>query len=263
NIASKIVKEEFDCFARNNNVKEKIALGGHNYFSAAESDYLSFVKKITQEMLTDVSVLPNYNLLKKDFYRYWLRVINCFKFTLYVNKLVKEGTEPKIEKYFNNLSHSRYTNIMGHNMHVVLAMIIDLMSLPKINRKEINLSIKISEEAQAMGRIDNWLSTWKRELVEKDFSSGVSIYLVKNKSIGVKDIKTYIGNDGKKNNKAMSKLVKQIKKSNFINYFMKKWKKHRTKIKQYSGRITIFSVDEYLKGADSFLKLHLDNKNRI
>jgi len=152
---------------------------------------------------------------------------------------------------------------MGHNMHVVLAMIIDLMSLPKINRKEINLSIKISEEAQAMGRIDNWLSTWKRELVEKDFSSGVSIYLVKNKSIGVKDIKTYIGNDGKKNNKAMSKLVKQIKKSNFINYFMKKWKKHRTKIKQYSGRITIFSVDEYLKGADSFLKLHLDNKNRI
>lgn len=264
NVASKIVKEEFDYFTRNNNAKEKTVLANYNYFSIAELDYLSFVQKTTQEMLTNVSNLPNYNLLEKKFYRYWLKVINCFKFTLHVNKFVKENTESRIEKYFNNLSYSYYTNITGHNMHVILAMIIDLMSLPKINREKINLSIKISKEAQAMGRIDNWLSTWKRELIEKDFSNGVSIYSIKNKSISIKDVKTYISNSKKKkNNRAVIKLTKQIKKSNFINYFMEKWKKHREKIKQHLDGITIFSVDEYLKGADSFLKLHLDNENKI
>lgn len=263
NLAIKIVKNEFYFFSKNekiNNLKNKNNFYKKYSLTTAEINYLNFIQTITKKMLTAVLSLPNYFFLKKYFYKYWGEVIKCFIFTLQTNNFIKNYSEPKIEKYFKNLKYSYYVNVSGHNMHIILAMLIDLMSLKKINKKEITMSIKAAKEAQAMGRIGNWVSTWKREMVEKDFSSGIIIYCINEKKINIKDIKKYLKKTDTKN---FHRLVKQIEQSGSLNYFFKKWNEHRENIKKMTKKINFFSINKYLKGADNFLKMHLENMEKI
>lgn len=245
------LRDESTAFAR---------LERNNSFSEAEIDYLRFTIEITREMLNTVLTLPNYDVLKKEYYKYWLKVLDCFVFTLRLNNFIKNNNHQSIKKYFNSLNFSYYANTTGHNMHVILAMIIDLMALRKINKKEIGFSIKISEEAQVMGRIGNWLSTWKRELREKDFSSGIAIYCINNGIIKINDIKSYVLNN---DNLIEKRLIKQIERSGAAKYFLSKWSSCRQRIESYSQKITIFSTKKYLHGAKLFLDLHTDNINKI
>lgn len=260
NAANAIVLKEFDYFIKYGAINQNALLELDRSCSLMEKKYLFFIQKVTREMLISVCGLPNFNFLKHDFFKYWRKVVNCFNFTLYTNNSVKNQSMPKVEKYFKSLKYSYYTKIFGHNMHVILAMIIDLMCLTKINKKEIKLAIKISEEAQAMGRIGNWLSTWKREMLEKDFSNGVLIYSINNKKIDIKDIKKYIK---EKNKKSANQLIKRIEKSDVVDYFLNKWKKHRDRMEMISKKVKIFPTNKYIKGADLFLKLHLGNEGKI
>ncbi len=260
NLANAIVLKEFDHFIEHGAVSQNTFLKPSGSYSPAEKKYLFFIQKTTRKILINLNSLPNFNPLKHVFCKYWQKVIECFDFTLNTNNFVKNQSVPKVEKYFKSLKYSRYTEIFGHNMHVILAMIIDLMCLTKIDKKEIKLIIKISEEAQAMGRIGNWLSTWKREIAEKDFSNGILIYSVNNRKIDIKDIKKYIN---KKNKKSANQLIKKIEESDVIDYFLNKWKKHRDKMEIMSKKVKIFPTDRYIKGADLFLKLHLKNEGKI
>ena len=75
----------------------------------------------------------------------------------------------------------------SHNMIVYLMNDIDLMASTKINKEELPHLRKAFWHAQQMARVGNWLSTWKREIKEKDFSSGVFAYIFSNNIVKYKD----------------------------------------------------------------------------
>ena len=73
-----------------------------------------------------------------------------------------------------------------------------------------------------MTRIGNWVSTWERELNERDFSSGIFAYSLLNKIITLEEIMRVKENNCEKTKKL---IVSKISSSNVENAFLEEWKK--------------------------------------
>lgn len=63
----------------------------------------------------------------------------------------------------------------SHNMVLFLYATIDLMYSPSFDRSDLTILRETLRHLQQLARIGNWTTTWKRELQEGDFSSGVVI----------------------------------------------------------------------------------------
>ncbi len=70
----------------------------------------------------------------------------------------------------NMAEHDVYT---PHNMMMVSFATLDLMCSPTFTPADVGALRECVWHAQSMGRIGNLLSTWKRELADRDFTSGV------------------------------------------------------------------------------------------
>ena len=70
----------------------------------------------------------------------------------------------------NLQEHDMYT---PHNMQMMSFATMDLMNSPRFDRAELGRLRGIMWHAQNMGRIGNLVSTWQREIRDRDFTSGV------------------------------------------------------------------------------------------
>jgi hypothetical protein len=135
----------------------------------------------------------------------------------------------------------------SYNMIVFLLNGIDLMASPDFDSNELSHLRTVFWNAQQMARIGNWLSTWKREIKEDDYCSGVVGYALSEQIITVDDLKNMDDN----------KLIQKIESSNVVNYFTKTWNKRYQVIKKYKNSIESIDMDKYLAGLEALIKLHL------
>jgi hypothetical protein len=98
-----------------------------------------------------------------------------------------------------------------------------------------------------MARIGNWLSTWKREVKEKDYSSGVFAYVFSNKIIDIDEIKNLTENE----------IIKRIENSCVKDYFLSIWKENYLKLLSYKDRIKSVDMKAYLDGLETVIKFHM------
>ena len=70
----------------------------------------------------------------------------------------------------NMVEHDLYTS---HNMMMISFATLDLMCSERFPLARIGALREMMWHAQCMGRIGNLLSTWRRELAKRDFTSGV------------------------------------------------------------------------------------------
>jgi len=132
-------------------------------------------------------------------------------------------------------------------MIVFLLNGIDLMASPQFDKNELSNLRTIFWSAQQMARIGNWLSTWKRELKEKDICSGVLAYAISSKILNIDDIKQL-----KEDN-----IVKKIENSGAYQYFGSSWKRNYEKIKGMKGTIKSIDMDKYITGLENVFKFHM------
>lgn len=71
------------------------------------------------------------------------------------------------------MTQTGLNNYDSHNMCFFSILDIDMMIATPLNTTDIALVREVHWDAQQMARIGNWVSTWKREVHEEDFSSGV------------------------------------------------------------------------------------------
>lgn len=129
----------------------------------------------------------------------------------------------------------------------------DLTCLPKFDIKNLGFLRKIMFYIQIMARISNWLATWKREIKENDFASGIFCHLIENKLIEIRAL-----------HKANEKeIIKKIKKSNAEKYLLEKWEESYEKVKETFKENKYIHSRKIIKLAKELTILHLISRGFI
>jgi len=200
-----------------------------------KNEKLSLFKELWDHFQKDVSKYPRYKEFK-DIFTYDLnQMINSVRFCYLMNKNPEYMNLQEIEIY------------ESYNMIVFLLNGIDLMASPEFDVKDLSPLRTVFWNAQQMARIGNWLSTWKREIKEKDFCSGVVAYALSENIITVDEIK----------NPNESKIIHKIENSNVVDYFTSTWNKRYQTVKKFKNSIESVDMDKYLSGLETLIKFHL------
>jgi len=150
----------------------------------------------------------------------------------------------------NPTEHDVYT---PHNMMMVSFGTIDFMASDEIPIDERGAIRETLWHVQAMGRVGNVLSTWRREINEGDFSSGMIARAV---SDGIIDDETISQCDHKE-------IVSKLREANYDQVLKEKWERHRRVAHRAAQQVISMDLAPVLKGHDRFLEMHLGSTGLI
>lgn len=130
-------------------------------FSPQWQAYGEFAWEVWQEIMRRAATYPRYQEFRDLLQFDYLQLCNVMRYSHLLNK------NPEL---LNLAEHDLYT---PHNMHIMICSTLDLMCSPVFDRSELGLLREGIWRAQWMGRIGNLVTTWRRELGDRDFTSGV------------------------------------------------------------------------------------------
>lgn len=151
----------------------------------------------------------------------------------------------KEHPFLSNMTETE--NYDCHNMMVFIFNGVDLMASPKFKKEDLPHMRTAFWHAQKMARIGNWLSTWKREIDEKDFGSGVFSYAFSKKIIEINEI----------DDLSKEKIISRIENSDLYAHFAKDWYKNHEKLSSLKRYIKSIDMDRYVKGLEDVIQYHL------
>ncbi len=147
----------------------------------------------------------------------------------------------------NRTEHDVYT---PHNMLMVSFSTIDLMGIPTFDASELGCVREAMWHAQAMGRIGNVVSTWRREMNEEDYSS---VMFLDDAAGAAPAFTETTGGD----------LPAAADTTNRQAQLLEKWRWHRGKCRDAASRVQSITLDNVLSGHDRFWDMHLASTGLI
>ncbi len=218
------------CILRNSVQKDlKLTL-----FDKEDQSCLDLIREIWLFLNRTIKRLPRYKEFRDIFLYDYQQFLNSVRYGYLINKNLN---------LINIIEDQIYSS---HNMQGMIMGTMDLMASLKFNINELGLFREIIWRAQRMGRIGNSLTTWKREILENDFSSEIFGYALINGILSQKDLR-------KENSE---EIVKKIEKSDIKNYFLNEWEKRYKEIREFNKEMKSFNFKEVLEGLESLIVMH-------
>jgi len=139
-------------------------------------------------------------------------------------------------------------------MQLIIDLDLDLMcSKQKIEFEKMGVLRECGLILQQMGRIGNWLSTWEREVLEKDFTGGLVATALKEGIISFSLFRKSFSNLRER-----KEIIFKIKSAYLEKRFLQKWENLYLKIKrEYTKRSKLISIPRVLKNFEFLLSMHL------
>lgn len=169
-------------------------------------------------------------------------------------------------QYFNTMRYSHLLNhhltllnvtehdlYMPHAMHMMSFATLDLMCTPEFDMNELGRLREAIWHAQCMGRIGNLLSTWRREIGEHDFNSGVFA-----RAMTAGDLTPEELADGDADT-----IESAIVDGGHEQHFLAQWRQHRQSLEQHLGQIHSVDLEAALEGQERFFQMHFDSRGLI
>lgn len=203
--------------------------------SLKDQKYLLFTKKLWSYIDKEVRKYPYYKELKKILYYDLNQVINGMEYACLVNK------------NFYLINKTEYWLYLPHNMTFMVYLTVDLMCSNEKIIKKIGLIREIMWESQKIGRISNWVTTWQREIEDRDFTSGVFAYAIEKNVLDPDQLKTLSKN----------KIIDKIKKSNIEKDLLNELEISYNIIKYNKKRISPINIDNFISGLEYLLLVDL------
>ena len=175
-----------------------------------------------------------------DHYEHLLRfdnqqILNAMRYALLVNE------RPSL---LNTLEHDQY---QPHNMQIMFMATVDLCASPTFDVSELGLAREIFWHAQRMGRIGNMITTWEREVLDRDFSSGVFAHAVRRGLIKPTELSSLPAHE----------IMSILEEAGFQDHFIAEWEKHRTRIEALVPNVKSVDLTQYLHAFERLIKFHL------
>ena len=208
--------------------------------SPAERDYVDMAERLWQEILSRTSRYPRnqefFDLLKYD-YR---QLCNVMRYSHLSNRY---------PEMLNEAEHDVYT---PHNMHIMICSTIDLMASPAFDRHELGRLRELIWHAQCMGRIGNLVTTWEREVKERDFTSGVFARALSTGALSVEQLF----------NAGADELMTIVRGGGFEQYYLERWQAHRNFLLERGSGLRSFDIHDLVQGFEALICLHLASRGK-
>lgn len=209
-----------------------------DFLNSTERKYLLFTRRVWNHFERAVQKCPRYEKFQ-DLFKYdILQLLNTMRYSCLINM------NPYL---MNKLEFWAY---LSHNMTVMICSTIDLMCSPRFKLRETGKIREIFWLAQEMTRAGNWVSTWEREIKERDFTSGIWIYAIDRGIININEIQ--------KSKK--EKIIKKIKKAKIEKILLTKWEENYNEISKLGSKITSFDIKKLLSILEDSICMHLSSR---
>jgi hypothetical protein len=205
---------------------------------ARRERYFLFVARVWSEISRLAAGFPRYGEFREVFEYDYRQLLNTMRYALLVNR---------IPECLNPIEHDLY---QPHNMHMIISGTLDLMCSPGFDRHELALVRQALWRGQVMGRIGNMVSTWEREIKERDFTSGVFAAAIDRGVVRAADLTQL----------APGVLRELIEKSGVIEGFLKDWEQFRDEVYIIAERVHSVDLAAYGAGLEELIRNHLGSR---
>ncbi len=147
----------------------------------------------------------------------------------------------------NLAEHDLYT---PHNMHIMICSTWDLMCSPAFDRTEVGRLREALLSAQWMGRIGNLVTTWQRELGERDFTSGVYARAVSRGELTVEQLRTA--------DRAV--IERTILLGRHEEHFLLRWQEHRRHLLSAAPSLHSVDLTRVVRAFERLVCLHMGSR---
>ncbi len=206
---------------------EKCVLALNESITPDETGLYRLINDTWSAFYNGIKQAPNYLMLKDTLDEGYQNWIASFEYSLLIQQEAFRF-EQKWEKHLEIISHSTF---------IYLAGLIDLLFVSDLAPYQIPLAENIFLNAQQMGQIANWATTWKRELLQQDFTGGVYSIALQNHWIEWDDFK----------NLSAEKITAKIEKSPVESYLWDEWERLRVESCQLAEKVHLPSLDGYIE----------------
>lgn len=201
-----------------------------------EKKYLLFTIKIWSQIEKRIKKFPRYKEIKGIFEFDVMQLLNAVRYGQFITQNVYCINETEYWVYF------------PQSMQIIINSDLDLMCTPKFNLKEVGTFREIILQAQKMGRVGNWLTTWEREVKDNDFTSVVIPRALKNGIIIFKDL---FAEDKEKN------VIRKIKASSIEKELLQEWNNLHNELKTLKVKSSSIDPKRILRKFEFLIFMHL------
>lgn len=169
-------------------------------------------------------------------------------------------------QYFNTMRYSQMLNrnlwllnpiehdlYLPHAMDMMSFATIDLMCTPHFPIEELGRLREALWHLQCMGRVGNLLSTWRREIRQQDYTSGVFARAVIEGDLTVEQLRP----------ENYSAIETAIVQGGHERYYFGRWKYHRECFLARARHVQATDLQKLLEGNDRFFLMHLGGRGLI
>ncbi len=200
--------------------------------------YLRFSEEVWRRIGTRVESYPRYQEFREILEYDYRQLMNVMRYSLLIQK------HPQM---MNISEHDAY---LPHNMHMIISGTMDLMASPRFDAKELGRLRQVLWFAQEMGRIGNLVTTWEREIGERDFSSGVFALGLTERTLTVEDL---LSDDH-------DRIARTIREAGVEGRFLARWHELRRRIIEMAEGFSSVRVEGLVEGLESLIQLHLASR---
>jgi transketolase C-terminal domain/subunit len=209
-------------------------------FSVRQQQYADLTRRLCDEFHDRAGQYPCYDvyaeLLRYDNLQVW----NTMRYAKLVNRHL----------YLLNLvEHDLY---LTHNMQMMSFATLDLMCSPEFECTELGRVREAIWRAQCMARIGNLVSTWQREITEKDFTSAVFARAVLRGEL----------TPGQLASGERREIEAAIRDGCHEEYFLRCWHEQRDCLWSMRPHIRSFDLAELVRGLDQLIEMELSSRGR-
>lgn len=206
--------------------------------SARDRAYGEFTCRVWEEIWRRAAKYPCFDVYQ-ELLRYDLaQLFNTVRYSHLINQ----------NPYLLNIAeHDVYSS---QGMGLLGFAMIDLMCTPGFVVNELGLLREAMWHAQWMARIGNLISTWQREVNDRDYTSGVFARAVGRRDISVEQLLSH----------ESAEIERVIGRGEHEAHFLQRWRYHRARL--CGMRLESVDLSRVVRGLDRLLRTELASRGR-
>jgi hypothetical protein len=201
-------------------------------------DYLEMIARLWAEVWSRCQSYPRFTEFESLLYFDNEQSLNAMRYALLVNQ------SPGI---LNSTEHDLY---QPHNMQIMFMASIDLSASTSFELNELGIAREVFWHAQRMGRIGNMLTTWEREVLDRDFTSGVFAHALARGILSPSDLHSLPAHE----------IMSMLESGQCQAHFIRDWKTHREQMARKIQNVHSCDLTSYLEGFEQLILLHLGSR---
>lgn len=216
----------------------------HDGRTGVDEECLALARRIWDELEGSLRTAPQFGRFRDLFAFDLQQTHNSIRYAYIVNNY----------PYVANLTEAYAYG--SHNMSLLAFADIDLMHSLQFNREEFTVLRAILWTAQRMARVGNWVSTWRRELSEGDFTSGVLVAAYEGGVISDENLRQLWANPTAD---AVESAAERIEHAGVKESLLGQWRQYYDAIER-APKLDSVDVDGLLAGMETVMQFHLDSE---